>query len=234
MTNNSNVCPPPAEDGPTTATTSRTTTTTAPLDDPVDYHGVSSSVGESASGIFRGIAASLRKAARAAGEARPLAFASEGAVAGDAVIPRWAYYGAWGLSGLAIGADVYNRYDDAPAETKSATALYWTAFHVPASLVVPAMIVHRVAHLAEGVARDPGGIARGWSPRARAFAPVAAAMISIVPVVPTVDYAAEAIMEPTLGRYLGLEFHHHDHRRRGGGGGGEDSASTEEDKGIPR
>lgn len=142
---------------------------------------------------------------------------------------------AWGLSGLSICADVYNKYDDAPPGMKNKTALYWTAFHVPASLVVPALIVHRVVHHAEGIVRDPKGIARGLPHRARALAPVAAAMISIVPVVPTVDYAAESIMEPTLGRYLGLEFHHdhHHHHRGGGGGGGEDYASTK-DGGIPR
>jgi hypothetical protein len=30
-------------------------------------------------------------------------------------------------------------------------------------------------------------------------------------VVPIVDTAAEYIMEPTLGKYLGLEFSHHGH-----------------------
>ena len=212
----------PAGNKPTAAVATGRKTT--PLPDPDD-----GSFGEYVTGSLRGFAAATRKAVmakaasakgaiRAIGEARPLAFASEGAVAGDAIIPRWAYYGAWGLSGLAICADIYNKYDDAPAPVKNGTALYWTAFHVPASLIVPAVIIHRVVHVAEGIVRKPGGVAGGLPPRAKALAPVAAAMLSIIPVVPAVDYAAEAIMEPTLGRYLGLEFHHHHHSR------GEDSA----------
>jgi hypothetical protein len=214
MTKQSDEDSRPADNKPTAVATGRKTT---PLLDPYD-----GSFWEYLSGIFRGFAAATRKAVmanstaakgaiRAVGEARPLAFASEGAVAGDAIIPRWAYYGAWGLSGLAIGADIYNKYDEAPAPIKSNTVLYWTAFHVPASLVVPAVIIHRVVHLAEGVVQNPKGIAGSLPPRARALAPVAAAMLSIIPVVPTVDHAAEAIMEPTLGRYLGLEFHRHRH-----------------------
>mmetsp|Transcript_32847 Transcript_32847/g.35422 ORF Transcript_32847/g.35422 Transcript_32847/m.35422 type:complete len:105 (+) Transcript_32847:95-409(+) len=45
--------------------------------------------------------------------------------------------------------------------------------------------------------------------RFRPFVPVGAALLSIIPVVPAVDYAAELILEPTLGSYLGLEFNHH-------------------------
>ena len=40
------------------------------------------------------------------GQQRTLAFASEGAVAGEALIPRPVYYGLWGLSGLAIVGDI--------------------------------------------------------------------------------------------------------------------------------
>ena len=43
--------------------------------------------------------------------------------------------------------------------------------------------------------------------RIKPVLPVAAALLSIVPVVPAVDAAAEMLMEPTLGAYLGLEFH---------------------------
>ena len=74
------------------------------------------------SGYMRGFAAAIRnvslakKVIRVIGETRPLAFASEGAVAGDALLPRWGYYGAWALSGLAVGADIYNKYDDAKVE----------------------------------------------------------------------------------------------------------------------
>ena len=183
---------------------------------------------ESVSGFFRGVAAATRKAAlvakkaaiaksssvkqvvRAVGENRALAFASEGAVAGDAIIPRWVFYGAWGLSGLAITADIYNKYDDAPVPLKTNTALYWTTFHIPASLIIPAAIIHQVVHWTEKVVQNPTGrLAHTLPPRAKAMAPVAAAMLSIIPVVPTVDYAAEALLEPTLGNYLGIQFHHH-------------------------
>lgn len=191
---------------------------------------------ENLSGIFRGVAAATRKfafaakkvmiakapatkqAIRAVGENRPLAFASEGAVAGDALLPRVIYYGAWGLSGLAISTDIYNKYNDAPEPLKTNTALYWTAFHLPASLIIPAGIIHQIVHFTEKIVQNPEGMARNLPPRAKAIAPVAAAMLSIIPVVPTVDYAAEAIMEPTLGAYLGLEFEHHHH-------GGEDTAT---------
>ena len=36
---------------------------------------------------------------------------------------------------------------DAPAEQKVNTALYQTAFHIPASLVLPALIIHKVVHV---------------------------------------------------------------------------------------
>ena len=82
---------------------------------------------ESLPGVLRGIAAATRKvllpvrkvlaakgaaspsvnaqrADRAVGENRSLAFASEGAVAGESMLPRVLYYGAWTLSGAAIAA----------------------------------------------------------------------------------------------------------------------------------
>ena len=55
---------------------------------------------------FRGAAASIRTGLRVVGQQRTLAFASEGAVAGEALIPRPVYYGLWGLSGLAIVGDI--------------------------------------------------------------------------------------------------------------------------------
>jgi len=187
-------------------------------------------VPEGLGGWFRGFAAATRKVllpmkktilakgpaakqtVRAIGENRPLAFASEGAVAGESLLPKFLYYGAWGLSGTAIIADIYNKQDDAPEHLKMNTALYWTAFHIPASLVVPAVIIHRIVHTVEGVVENPKGMAKSWPPRAKVMAPVAAALLSIIPVVPIVDHAAEAIMEPTLGSYLGLTFeHHHKH-----------------------
>jgi len=45
--------------------------------------------------------------------------------------------------------------------------------------------------------------------------PVAAALLSIAPVVPAVDAAAEMVLEPTLGAFLGLQFHHQ-HQPEGG------------------
>lgn len=188
-------------------------------------------------GIFRGIAAATRKlllpmqnamgggtavksVIRTIGQNRPLAFASEGAVAGQAILPRIVYYGAWTLSGVAIAADIYTKYDDAPLERQWNTVYYWTAFHVPASLVVPALIIHRVVHSAENAVAH-GAWAKSWSPRAKAFAPVAAAILSIGPVVPVVDTVAEMIMEPTLGAYLGVQFDHHHHH-------GHDSTKEEE------
>jgi hypothetical protein len=190
---------------------------------------------EEMSGAFRGVAAALRKtvmaktmaaksaaakivatkqagvkaAVRAVGDNRPLAFASEGAVAADSVLPRVIYYGAWALSGAAIGADIYNKQDAAPAGKQWQTALYWTTFHIPASLVVPAVIIHQIVHQVSAVVENPTGVAKSWTPRARALAPAAAALLSIVPVVPLVDYAAEQLLEPTWGAYLGVEFAHH-------------------------
>ena len=194
--------------------------------------GVDVDLAEGMGGFFRGAAIAARKAmivgkkvviakgpaakqgVRAIGENRPLAFASEGAVAGESLLPRIAYYSAWGLSATAIAADIYNKQDDAPDNLKFNTVLYWTAFHIPASLVVPAMIIHQIVHGVEHVIQNPKGIAKSLPPRAKTLAPVFAALISIVPVVPIVDHTAEAIMEPTLGKYLGLTFehdHHHDH-----------------------
>ena len=43
---------------------------------------------------------------RTIGNARPLAFASEGAVAGKDILPKTVYYGCWGLSGAAVAADI--------------------------------------------------------------------------------------------------------------------------------
>jgi len=191
-------------------------------------------------GVFRGVAVAARKAAitarkvavtarkmaaakapavkaaiREVGQNRPLAFASEGAVAGESMIPRLIYYGAWTLSGIAVGADIYTKQDDAKKLNKQyETALYWTVFHIPATLVVPAYLVHQVIHQVEHVLDDPKSITRNWTPRTRSLVPVAAALLSIVPIVPLVDHTAEFVLEPTLGAYLGLEFdHHHGHKK---------------------
>ena len=88
----------------------------------------------------------MRTGLRVVGQQRTLALASEGAVAGEALIPRSLYYGLWGLSGLAIVGDITTKTYDAPEEKRVNTALYHTAFHIPASLVVPAVIIHQVVH----------------------------------------------------------------------------------------
>jgi hypothetical protein len=215
-----------AKTTPTSAGVFDGVTTSGSSKDDVDDDSLRFDLG----GLFRGIAAATRKllptikpvavksALRTVGQNRPLAFASEGAVAADTMLPRVIYYGAWTLSSVAIMADVYTKYDEAKShgdgKTALPTALYWTCFHIPASLVVPAMIIHRVVH---GVQHsvEHGKYAQSWSPRTKSMAPVVAALLAIVPVVPAVDHTAEAIMEPTLGRYLGLEFHHHGHHGTG-------------------
>ena len=185
---------------------------------------------EQLSGFFRGISVATRKfvmagkkvmaakapalksAVREIGQIRPLAFASEGAVAGASILPRSIYYGAWGLSGIAIASDIYTKQDDAAAQGKSwETAVYWTAFHIPASLVVPAYIIHQIVHKVQHAVDNPKGFAKQWSPRLKSWTPVGAALLSIIPVVPVVDTAFEYAMEPTLGAHLGLEFEHHHH-----------------------
>ena len=180
---------------PATAENSSNTTTETSMDE--------TNIG----GMFRGVAAALRStmpAVRTVGGFRPLAFLSEGAVAGKSVLPTTLYYGAWGVSGVAIVADITTQVVDAPEEKKLNTGLYYTAFHIPASLVVPAVIIHQVVHLVEKVVKSTS-----LPPRVKPLVPVAAALLSIVPVVPAVDTAAEMLMEPTLGTYLGLEFAHH-------------------------
>ena len=185
---------------------------------------------EEMSGTFRGISAATRKlliaskkviaakgpaiksTIRDVGQTRPLAFASEGAVAGERILPRVMYYGAWTLSGIAIASDIYTKQDEAVASGKAwETTLYWTAFHIPASLVIPAYIIHQIVHSVQHAVDNPNGFAKTWSPRVKSVTPVVAALLSIIPVVPIVDTAAEHLMEPTLGAYLGLEFDHHHH-----------------------
>jgi len=203
------------------------------------------------SGAFRGIAAALRKfvmagkkliaakgpalkqGIRTIGETRPLAFASEGAVAGESILPRVAYYGAWSLSGAAICADIYNKQDDAPEHLKTNTVIYWTTFHLPASLVVPALMIHQIVHAVEHAVQNPKGMAKSWSPRIKTAAPVAAALLSIIPIVPVVDAAAEAIMEPTLGAYLGLEFEHHHGHGHDGSSSSKDPATLSKEETKP-
>uniref|UniRef100_A0A7S4AHR1 Mitochondrial fission process protein 1 n=1 Tax=Pseudo-nitzschia australis TaxID=44445 RepID=A0A7S4AHR1_9STRA len=217
------------------------------IDNPDISTSTSSERTQTIGGVFRGIAAASRakipilraastKAVRSIGSNRPLAFASEGAVAGNVLMPRWMYYGAWGLSGVAIGADITSRTWDAPKDKQWETAAYWTAFHVPASLVVPAVIIHQIVHAAEH-SMEHHKYAKRIPARARPFFPVGVALLSIIPIVPTVDHVAEMIMEPTLGKYLGLEFNHHHHHHHANDnhsdneGQNENSPPTESNKG---
>jgi len=161
---------------------------------------------ESAGGYLRGLAAALggsRAGIRALGEARPLAFASEVAVAGQRVFPRPIYLGLWGLSVAAVGADITTKMCDAPTEQRTNVGIYQLAFHVPASLVVPAGIIHMVVRATERALENNARAAR-LPPRLRALAPIAVAVAAIVPVVPAVDHAFEAMLRPTLGKALGL------------------------------
>ena len=101
---------------------------------------------------------------------------------------------------------------DAPKDKQLNTGLYYSAFHIPASLVVPAVIIHQIVHGMEYSMKNHS-YAKAFPPRAKALVPVAAALLSIIPVVPVVDHTFELIMEPTLGKYLDIEFedHHHEH-----------------------
>jgi len=84
--------------------------------------------------------------------------------------------------------------------------LYWSAFHIPATVVMPTLLVHQVIYQVEHMLKKP--FARHWTPTVRASVPYAVALLSIFPIVPLVDHVAESILEPTLGAYLGLEFDH--------------------------
>ena len=59
-------------------------------------------------------------------------------------MPRYLYFGMWGLSGAAVTADITTKYWDADEEKKLNTAIYWATFHIPASLIIPAVIIHKV------------------------------------------------------------------------------------------
>lgn len=110
------------------------------------------------------------------GTNRPLAFASEGAVAGKSLLPRYAYLGAWGLSGLAVGSDIINKTLEAQEGKAYQTAGYYTAFHVPASLVLPAVIIHKIVHASQH-AINTRSMFKSLSPRAKALAPGTGAIV---------------------------------------------------------
>ena len=147
---------------------------------------------------------------RAVGTARPLAFASEGGVAAQSMIPKYLYYGAWGLSGAAVLADIATKTMDAPEDMVWQTAGYHTAFHIPASIVLPAVIIHKIVHQTEHAVTTNTSLAK-LSSKTKRLIPVAVAIASIGVVVPVVDHACEWAMEPTLGSALGLKCSHHHH-----------------------
>ena len=110
---------------------------------------------------------------------------------------------------LCIKVNFFLLFIDAPEEKRVNTCLYHTAFHIPASLVVPAVIIHQIVHGMQHSMKNHN-YAKSFPPRVKALIPVCAALASIFPVVPCVDHVAEMIMEPTLGKYLDLEFLEHD------------------------
>eukprot|EP01063_Lacrimia_lanifica_P017906 TRINITY_DN2488_c0_g1_i1.p2 TRINITY_DN2488_c0_g1~~TRINITY_DN2488_c0_g1_i1.p2 ORF type:complete len:216 (+),score=45.96 TRINITY_DN2488_c0_g1_i1:61-708(+) len=152
--------------------------------------------------------AAVKTAAAKLSQARPLAFASEVGVASQSLIPRWVYLGTWGLSGLVVLADGGVKTANSPEEKRWHMALYQTVFHTIASLVVPAVIIHKIVHAAQHAAEHNATLKRLPPTYLRLF-PAFCAILSIGPVVPTVDYLAEEALEPTLGKALGLEFHGH-------------------------
>ena len=110
---------------------------------------------------------------------------------------------------LCIKINFFLLFIDAPEEKRVNTCLYHTAFHIPASLVVPAVIIHQIVHGMQHSMKNHS-YAKSFPPRVKALIPVCAALASIFPVVPCVDHVAEMIMEPTLGKYLDLDFPEHD------------------------
>ena len=102
------------------------------------------------------------------------------------------YFGAWGLSGVAVMSDIATRTMDAKPEKTWHTAGYYTAFHIPASLVLPAVIIHKVVHVTEHQVSTQS-IFKSLPTRLKSFIPIAAALLSIIPVVPVVDHTCEAV-----------------------------------------
>ncbi len=163
-----------------------------------------------AGGGFRGLAATARGMARVLQSARPLAFASEVGVAAQSLLPRPVYIGSWVLSGVAVAADAGLNIADAPVDKRMHMAALQAAFHIPASLVVPALIIHKIVHVAADIVQKNARLS-ALPPRAKQLIPVSAAILAIIPVVPAVDHSTEFILERTLAPYLGLSLHKHEH-----------------------
>ena len=89
-------------------------------------------------------------------------------------------------------------------------------------------------HAAESAVASPMGI-KHIPKTARPLVPVACALIAIVPVVPTVDHLMEMAFEPTLGKFLGLEFEEHGHHDANGiNDNSSPAADHDADNGIPQ
>jgi len=82
-------------------------------------------------------------------------------------------------------------------------------------------------HTVEHSIQNPKGFTKAWPPCVKAAAPVVAALLSIIPIVPIVDHAAEHVMEPTLGGCLGLEFDQHHHAKQNNHHGEEEKPKKE-------
>ena len=122
-------------------------------------------------------------------------------------MPMPAYFFLWGVSLSAIVSDIYMKQHDSAKEDSFSTILYYTSFHIPASLIIPAVIIHKIGQLLE--TSMPNCIAKKLSSKVKIMLPICVTLLSIYPVVFMVDTTAEKILEPTLGKYLNLEFPKH-------------------------
>ena len=114
----------------------------------------------------------------------------------------------WGASLSAIISDIYMKQHDSPKEDSLSTILYYTSFHIPASLIIPAVIIHKIGHSME--TSMPNCFSKNLSSKVKIMLPICVTLLSIYPVVFMVDTTAEKILEPTIGKYLNLDFSKHD------------------------
>ena len=114
-------------------TPTKTKTTTLDKIDEVPLGGFFCGIAIVAQAKLPALKAVTKSAIRTKGIYCPLAFASEGAVAGKNVLPTSLYDGAWGLCGLAIVSDITLKTCEAPTQPvdkQRETMLYYTAFHI--------------------------------------------------------------------------------------------------------
>ena len=122
-------------------------------------------------------------------------------------MPMPVYVLLWGASLSAIVSDIYMKQHDSAKEDSLSTILYYTSFHIPASLIIPAVIIHKIGHLMES--SMPNYFSKNLSSKVKIMLPICVTLLSIYPVVFMVDTTAEKILEPTLGKYLNLDFPKH-------------------------